>query len=67
MRQVKRNRDSGRALRRKPFIAQIAGRTKRQAMRAEFVVELRDAALELASRNPRAQIADAPLKQFVVS
>ena len=35
-------------------------------MRAEFFVELRDAAFQFAARNAHAQIADALLEQLVV-
>ena len=66
MRQIKRNRDGGRPGGREPFVAQIAGRPKRQAARAQFFVELRDAAFELAAGNAHAEIADAPVEKLVV-
>src|ERR1700756_3020230 len=66
MRQIERNGDGRDAFGRKPFVAQIAFRTKAEPARFEFGVELRDARFQFAARDRDAQIADAPLEQLIV-
>src|ERR1700680_3116732 len=64
--QVKRNRNGGDACWGEPLVAKVAGRSKGEATRREFVVKLIHAAFELAAFDADAEIADAPGEKLVV-
>ncbi len=52
MREIERDRDGRNAGGREPLVAQVADGTERDAARGQFVVELRDARLQFAARDP---------------
>ena len=65
VRKVKGQRNSGNALGRKPFVAEITRRAKREAAPIEFSVELADQLLQRGIFYAYRQVAQAQLQQLL--